>query len=175
LSGRRLLAWVLLAAWTVWAVALQSLFAAAMPAHFHFVPELAPVILLVLASRLETRDLPPAALVVALARSACGLEPPAAVLFGLLVLAGILRALRGVLELDGPATRATVAGAAAFALALWFDLVHGMRLGQLPAAPAWSALLPVALASSLAALVLAPLLRRLPGLSPLFVRRRSAW
>ncbi len=175
MNGRRLLAWCLLAAWTVWAVALQSLLAGAAAPHFSWVPELAPVMLLALASRLETRDLPLAAVVVGLARAACGLEPPAAVFFGLLILAGGLRILRGVLELEGPATRAVIAGLAVFVLVLWFEAVHSLRQGLVPESLPWLAFMRMALASSLAALLLAPAIRSLPGLSPLFMRRRSAW
>jgi hypothetical protein len=179
MTSRRLLAWCLLAVWTVWAVALQSLLTADAAPNLTWVPQMAPVIFLALASRLETRDLPIAALVVALARAACGLEPPASVLFGLLVLAGFVRVLRGVLELDGPATRAVLAGLTGLALACWFDLVHTMRLGFPPgqglATVAWHTFLPTALATALAALLLAPAIRRLPGLSPLWERRKSAW
>lgn len=179
MSGHRLLAWCLLGAWTVWAVALQSLLAASGQPILFWVPQMGPVIFLALASRLETRDLPVAAFIVALARAACGLEPPAAILFGLLVLAGFVRVLRGVLVLDGPVTRAVLAGMAALALALWLDVVHHMRLGFAPdpgpAAWPWGALFRTALATAAAALLLAPAIRRLPGLSPLWDRRRSAW
>jgi hypothetical protein len=160
--------WAALAAWCLALALAQSALAA--PARLGaWAPELVLVVLVALSAEARARDVLPLALCAALARIACSVEPAAAVLAGMLALAGALHLLRGVVELRDPLARAALALVAALALELWLALVQRARGAEgALAALAW----PAALATAACALACAPLVVRLPGLAPL---RRHAW
>ena len=175
--GRPLVTWILLAVWATWLSALQGIWASSTP----WAPDLAVALLVVLASRSGTGELSAVGLAVALGRIAVSIDPPAAVLAGLLGVAFGVRALRGVLEVGGPLSRAALAAAAAALFASWLGLVHDLRtagqagfvvpelLGLAARAAGWRP----AISTAVVALALGPVLAHLPGLSPL--SRRTKW
>lgn len=180
------LPWFLLAVWSTWISALQGL-ALQQPVLGAWVPDVGLVLLLSLGSRLERRDLPWVALAVALGRIAVGVEPVPAVLAACLGLALLVAGLRSVLEVTDPLARTLLAFLAALAVARWHALVLSTRAledaslyaGSLGAS--WTAVrgafgphaLTRALATAAVALVFAPGLAHLPGLTPL--RRKRTW
>ena len=181
MSRGPLLPWLLLALWSTWLHAAQGWLAQGLGP---WTPDLGLVLLLGLAAKLAPEQLPPLALAVGLGRLAVSVDPPAAVLAAVLGVTLLARGLRTMLELEGPLQRTLLAGACAALVAAWLEHVHLARAvhaagaaGALPrtfeglaaGAPTWR----LALATGLAALVLAPLLVRLPGLTPL--RRRRSW
>ena len=171
MTRARWISWLRLAVWSSWLAALHAwlVTAAASP---RWVPDVGVVLLVACATRFSARDVPKAALVVALARVAYSVEPPSALLAGFLAAALLVRAARSALELGGALARSLVAGGVAWTLATWLVFVHASRapsLGLGPAPPI-DRLTP-ALASALLALIAGPLLARLPGLSPLAGRR----
>ena len=161
------LAWLLLLVWSAWLLALQGLFAAR-AAVGAWTPDLGLVLLLGLGAGLGRRQAVLAALIVAGARTAFTSDPPLAVLVGYLAVIGVAGWLRGVLEIDRPLARVLVAAVLTLVLAAYWSLASRIALGPdalaLPP-PGWA--WTNALATGAAALVLAPLLMRLPGLSPL--------
>jgi hypothetical protein len=159
-----LLPWVLLAVWTAWMCALQGL----MPSSARV--DLGVILLVALSARMSAEDLHFGALVAGLARSAVSIDPPVAILSGLLGVAMITAAARSVVDLRSPWMRAPLCALGAFALALWLSIVHAVRHPELAQAPFSdrSLLVPsagAAFLTGLAALFLAPILERLPGLS----------
>ena len=174
MSSRPLLSWILLAVWSAWLHGLQGLWASGSP----WAADLGVVLLVVLAGRMQTADLPGMALAVALGRLAVSVDPPAAVLAGCFGWVVVARGARTVVEIHGLLPRAFLAGAGALVLAAWLGLVHELRLGG-TGAPASvlataSAAWPAALSTALLALVLGPALALLPGLSPLQKKRKWA-
>jgi len=167
-----LLAWALLALWSAWLHALQGQWAAASP----WAADLGMVLLVVLAARMPAGDLVKGGLAVALGRIAVTIDPPAAVLVGLLVPMAVFGALRSVVVIRAGPARAVLAGLASALLAWWLAHVHLVRAGGSPAGLAAS-LDPgawrTALSTALVALVLGPLFALLPGLA--LVTRRRAW
>lgn len=186
MSRSRLLPWLLLAIWTTWIAALQGLLRD-LPLLAPWVPDGALVLLLVLASRLETGDLPRLALVVALGRIAVSVEPPATVLAGTLAAVLVVRGLRSIVEVDDALMRTALALLGVLLLARWQGFVLATRTSAgasfhaaglsaswaeavEPFGPhAWSR----AAATALLALLAGPAFAHLPGLTPL--RKRRTW
>lgn len=170
-SRRSWLPWLMLLVWSAWlAVAQTALAAAGLPA-----PDLGLVLLVACAGRFDPRELPRVALCVALGRAAFAVEPAVALVAGYLAAGLVLRTLRMGIELHGLLPRAIVSAPLAGGLAFWLELVHRVRDGE-PAAAlgarAVQAVLPLALTTSLATVLLATPLLYLPGLTPL--RRRGS-
>lgn len=167
-----LLPWILLALWAAWLLALQGLLAQRLGA---WTPDLGVVLLLALVPRLGPEQLPALALVLGLARCGVSVDPPAAILAGVLGIAALVGMARGVLQLESPAARSLFAALGALLLALWLEGVARVRLPESDVLPTLWLLSQwrLALATGACAPLLAPLLVRLPGLTPL--RRRRAW
>jgi hypothetical protein len=169
-----LLAWLLVFLYALWIFALQGLLAGPR-ALGAWTPDLGLVFLLALGARIAPGRAPLAALVIALARSALAADPPLSLGAGYLGVAGFAGLLRSSLEIDRPLGRSLLAGISALALSS-FWLAAGPLAGAAGAGPGASEALqawtwPGAAASALCALLLAPLLGRLPGLRPLRRRR----
>lgn len=173
MKGPPLLAWALFGLYALWISALQGVLAAPR-ALGAWTPDLALVLLLAWGGRLGPGRAELAALVVALARASLGADAPAALVAGYLGAALFAGLLRSGLEVDGPFGRALVAGVSAAALGLLVVSARSVALAAAGAAVAveGARLVPLACASALAALLLAPLLQRLPGLATLKRRRR---
>jgi len=180
------LPWFLLALWATWISAFQGLLLE-QPALAPWVPDAGLVLLLSLCSRLERRDLTRVALVIALGRLAVSVEPAPAELAASLALALLVGGLRSVLEVGDMLARTLLALLAALALARWHALVLESRvladagLYAESLESSWSTargalgphVLSRAAATAAFALVFAPALAHLPGLTPL--RRRKTW
>ncbi|MBL8863125.1 MAG: hypothetical protein JNK02_14105 [Planctomycetes bacterium] len=169
-GGQRLLGWVL---FFVWAVSLSGLQALVWrDAASAFVPDAALVLAVVVLARAEASDLVPLAFLTACARAATSGEAPLVLVTGALGALFAALLLRGVLELSGALGRTIAALVAVFSFEAWIVLARGARAGAatLDAAGAAASAIPIALASALAALLLGPLLARLPGLTPLWSR-----
>jgi hypothetical protein len=169
----RLLGWLLLVAWLSWGFALQARLAAASAAG-PFVPEIGLVLSLAVLARLDEREAPVLALVVACARLPYSGEPVVALLAGTLGLALLGLAVRSVVELTGPLWRTITTGALVLVFDLWLAIVHGTRPeGTAAGIPVgFGSLIAVAFSSSLLMLFAGPTLAHLPGLTPL---RRRRW
>jgi hypothetical protein len=168
----RVLGWALFAVWSTWAFALQARLTAG-SGSAAFVPDVGLVLALSLLARLEERDLPILAVVVALTRSAFSSEPAIALLAGTLGLSLLAMAVRSVVELTGPLWRTITTAALVAAFDLWLAGAGAPRAGSVGAGPAISvgALLAVGISSGLLALFAGPALAHLPGLSPLRSRK----
>ena len=168
--GARRLAWVMLCFWAAALVALQS-WVAEQPALARWTPELGLVLLVALAGQRHFASLLWASFWLATTRLAFSIELPSAVLAGYLGVALLLRALCSVFELRGFLARALVSGSAAWLFLEWLAFVHSWHAGlsALPPSVAVAAnpIATSALASALCGVALGPLLRRLPGSSPL--------
>ncbi len=172
-----LLPWILLAVWSAWLHAAQGIWAGASP----WAPDLGMVLLVALATRVQARDLPTTALAVALGRLALSVDPPAAVLAGVLGVAALVGGLRTAIEVGGPLPRALLAAAATVLLAAWLGFVHDLHAARqaVLVMPGLSALggeavgWRAALSSASVSLFLGPALACLPGLTPL--KRRRGW
>ncbi len=168
-------AWVLLAVWSAWLHALQGVLGHV--ATGAWTPDLGLCLFVALAPRVAAADLPRAALLLALTRATFSVDPPVAIGAAYLAAGLATGSLRTVLDLRSAPFRTALALVLSVALSAWLGLAHDVRVadalqfaGQSAAwggRGAWS----VALATGAAALVLAPLLARLPGLSPLLQRR----
>jgi hypothetical protein len=164
--------WVLLALWSTWLHALQGTWWR----ESAWAPDLGVALFVVLAGRVPRDSLLATGVALALGRIAVTVEPPAAVLAGLLALQGLLAALRSVVVIRGAAARALLAGLSAALLAEWLALVHAARAS---AGSSWFTpeLDPpsarIALATAAAALILGPLFAWLPGMTPLV--RKKPW
>ncbi len=167
-----LLVWSLLALWSTWLHALQGHLAAAS----HWAPDLGMVLLVVLAARTPADALPKAGLAVALGRIAVTIDPPAAVLVGIIMPMLVFGGLRSVVVIREGVARAGLAALGSVLLALWLALVHEARSTSGSGA-AWFepridlGLWRTALATGVAAFVLGPVLAVLPGVAPLMRRR----
>jgi hypothetical protein len=136
------------------------------------------VLLLALEPRLAARDAFKVALIVALARLAFSADAPPAVLAGVFGAVALSRAVRSFVDVDRLVLRAALAGGSALFAGGLAAAAHLAReeaaLGP-EALPLGSGpVLHAAGATALAAAFAAPLLTRLPGLSP-FVRSRRAF
>ena len=168
----RLLGWVLLLVWLSWSFALQSRLASASPAG-PFVPEIGLVLALAVLARLDEREVPVLALVVALSRLPYSAEPLVALVAGALGLCLLALSVRSIVELTGPLWRTLTTGAFVAVFDLWLSIVHAARHASGPAGLAVgpASLLAVAFSSAALALFAGPALAHLPGLSPLRSRR----
>lgn len=167
------LAWLMLAVWASWFSALQAL-CVSRTFLGSWTPDLGLLLLVACAGRLHARDVPLATLVLALARLAYTVEPPAAVLAAFLATSVLCQVLRRIAELGNPAMRVGLSGLGALGLTLWFAFVHAARTGADPAGALSSALLPglaTATTSAVLGLLFLGSLVHLPGLTPLRERR----
>lgn len=168
--------WIMLAIWSSWASAAQGLLAH--PGRLHlWAPDLGLVLLIACAGRFESRDVPLAAIVVGLSRAAFSIEPPAALLFGLIAAGTIVVGVRSVAEVNGPLMRTAIAFVASWIFAAWLLFVHFVRVERADGAEPYSltflfSMWRGALVTALLALTLGPLLAYLPGLTRL---RRRRW
>jgi hypothetical protein len=105
----RILAWILFAVWSTWCFALQARLNS-VSSVAPFVPEIGLVLALSLLARLEEREAPILALIVALTRAAFSSEPAVVVLSGALGLSLLAMAVRSVVELTGPLWRTVTTG-----------------------------------------------------------------
>lgn len=183
LFSRGGLAWLLLAVWAAWLYALQGLvvhlggagsLALGVPPGA-WVPDLGLVLMLALAAELPASRVPLAALTVAAARAAVGIDPPVAVLAGYLGAASAYAALRRVV-VESRRLRVLATGLASLALGAW---LIAARAARLPDPPPPAELFPVgwyvpALFTALAAVFPGALLLRLPGLGGLLPSGRPA-
>ncbi|MCC7012580.1 MAG: hypothetical protein IT454_08470 [Planctomycetes bacterium] len=176
--------WVFVAVWLAWLHALQGALVERL-ALSSWVPDLALVLLLALAAKVERAHLAYLAAAYAAARCATSIDAPVAIVAAALALTTLARIWRGVVELGNPIPRALLAASCACALHVWFALVHHVRFVAAATAQAETAgrgfdplgelahAAPGAAASALVALVLGPWLARLPGLGAL--GRRRPW
>lgn len=168
-------AWILLAVWASWLSAAQGVVVAKSWLGA-WTPDLGLLLVLACAARFEPKDVPVAAVLVAVARCAHTVEPPAAVLAGMGAVTLVVLSVRRVAEVGRPLVRTAIAGGAALGLALWLALVHALRSGEPSPQAALAAALPAALAtacsSALFGYLFTPSLALLPGLSAL---RRQPW
>ena len=173
MSYARLIGWVVLCVWIVWLHAFQGLLSSD-PALGAWVPDLALLLVIGLASHLSERNFLALALVAALARIALSAHPAAAVLVGYLVIVRLAFGLRSVLDVSGVGMRALLGGVCVFGMNAWLAMVDRVRLDARVGTGflELSDLLPGALASAAAAFFIGPLLVHLPGLTPL---RKPRW
>ena len=171
------LAWVLLVVWCAWLLALQGLLASgASPGAplGAWTPDLGVVMLLALGPTQRGARMGLAVAIVSGARIAFTGDPPLAILVGYTAVAGVASRLRETLEIDRAVPRALLAALLALALSAYWMAAARIALGagtaEALSAPRWA--WASALGTGAAALVLAPLLVRLPGLSPF--RRQSS-
>jgi hypothetical protein len=178
-SRAALLPWALLTLWAVWLFALQAAVgrADALASLEPWVPDLGLVLLLALAARLPTGDLPWVGLCVGVARASLSVDPPAAVIAGYLGAVAVARAFRSVVEIKSPPAIGLFGFALAMGLSGWLGFVHAQRaaaeLGPGAALPALGGAWRSALATGVIAALFSAVLARLPGLSPLY--RRRVW
>ena len=169
---RRRLPWILLFLWAAWLFALQGL-AASSAGLGPWTPELGLVLLLALDGRVSPGRTRLAACLIAGARIAFSADPPLAVLAGYLGAVGFSGALREILDVDRGLARALLAGVLTLLLVGFWNLSRTLELaaeGLFAPAPglAWR----TAATTAIATLCLAPLLLRLPGITPLWRRAR---
>ena len=166
------LAWVILGVWCAWLLALQGGLASGATLG-PWTPDLGVVMLLALGPTHRGARMGLAVAVVAAARVAFTSDPALAVLVGYLAVAGVASWLLETIEIDRAVPRALLAALLALGLSAYWMAAARVALGagavQALAAPRWAG--ASALGTGAAALVLAPLFVRLPGLSP-FRRRR---
>jgi len=108
------------------------------------------------------------ALSIALARIATGADPPFAVLAGYLGVVGLSGPLRAIVLLDAPLARTLFAALCALCVGAYWVVASRiaepmLALGVGPLAANWRP----CIATGVGALLLAPFLKLLPGLSPL--------
>lgn len=177
------LAWILVTVWAAWAFAAHGALVTGSPAAA-WMPDFGLVLLISLAIELPRRDLPLAALAVTVARVAVSIDPPVAIFaaFGAVVV--LARSLRRALDLRGAGSRLVFAAVATLAVHVWLALVHDVRstaelaraadaLGRTRGiAAAFALAAPTALSSAIAAVLVGPLLVRLPGPAALIGRHR---
>jgi len=168
--GQRLVGWTLFFVWAMSLAGLQGLLTRHSAGSF--IPDAALVLSVVVLARAEAGDLGLIVLLTAFARAATSGEPPLVLLTGILgaLLAALL--LRGAFELSGPLGR-TLGTLAAAGFFQAFVLIASDARGAgstIDFVGAFGSAIPVAIASAIAALVLGPLLARLPGLTPLWSR-----
>jgi len=183
----------LFAVWVVWLVAAQSLAVSALSAVplvsvgggmgiGAWVPDLGLVLAVALVARGHPRDVPALAMLWGFARAAFAIDPPFAIFAGAAGVLVLARAMRSVVETHGALPRAFIAGACVLVFDAWLIAVHHVRheslwvsVGSSPLTGLVETLLaawPAAASTALCALVVGPMLARLPGLTPL---RRGRW
>jgi hypothetical protein len=167
-----LLAWFLIAVWSLWASALEARLAATFGP---FTPALGLMLALGLGARLGTAKFLGLALVGALGRAALSTEPFVAILAAFLGALLVLRALRSVLDVSSLWVLAVATAVAVFGAQGWSELVRESRLVHgvaLADGAIWRALAS-AFASALGMLLVGPAIAYLPGVTPL--KRNSPW
>ncbi len=170
----RSLAWLMLLVWGTWLSALQ----AALITHGFlgpWVPDLVLILLVALACQLHRRDVAPAALMLALTRTATSVDSAAAILAAFGLLAALLQGLRRLAESNRLSVRFVLVGGTALIWSSWLAVVRCAQLAESASVQSVSEqmapLLPGVLASACAGVVLFNALLRLPGMTPL---RRSS-
>ena len=166
-----LFAWLCLVVWAVWLFALQG--GLALSGFGRWTPDVGVVLLIALTARVSSARARWAAAWVALARISYGGDPPLAVLAGYLGFVGLCHVVRSAVELERPLVRALLCGLSAALLAWFWSSAHGMSrsthgVDVALASFAWTS----ALSTALVALACGGWLGALPGLSPLWTRRR---
>lgn len=172
MSGTPLFAWLCLFVWGTWIFALQGLLASSSLARW--TPDLGLLLLVALTLRLGPARARWAAAWVALLRIAFSADPPLAILAAYLGFVGACHFVREAIDLERPLARALLASVGALGSAWLWTSARALELAADGIhAPLERLAWPSALSTGLAALCLAPVLGRLPGLSPLARRRRS--
>lgn len=172
MSARTVFALVALALWTSWLCFAQGALSA-----LGWPSALLPDVVLVLAIALSTRAKQGRAFavlaVIALVRAAFAVETPLAVLAAFLTAGLVLEWLRRWFDFKDPFLCATCAFALSLGLGAWWRVVQHSRVASSRADVDWAplALLGAAAVTAFAALALAPLLSKLPGLRPLWRTR----
>lgn len=172
MTQSRLVAWFLIAVWSLWASALE---ARLVDAFGSFTPELGLMLVLGLGARLGTSQFLGLALVGALGRAALSTEPFVAILAAFLGALLALRALRSVLDVSSLWVLAIATAVAAGGAHGWSELVRESRLVHgvaLADGAVWRAL-AAAISSAVAMLLVGPAIAYLPGVTPL--KRNSPW
>jgi hypothetical protein len=169
MTSARALAWLVFLLWTAWLVAFQGLLATRAGA---FTPELGIAWYFAIAGRMRARETLLLALFVGGVRGAFSGDPTLAVLVGYGALGFLADLVRRSFDVDGTLLRAPLAFIAALALSAYWTLARSLALPQGEAASAFHLAFAFASSTALAALFLPPLLTRLPGLAPLWGRRR---
>jgi hypothetical protein len=173
----RALPWILLTLWAVWIYAFQAFFAAA--SWSAWVPDVALVLMLGLAARLPSADVPLVGLCVGVAGATVSVDPAASVLAAALGVVGMARGVRSVIEIKSPPVAGLLAFVATLCVRFWLAWVHETRIAlelgvSAPPSPGlWAAAWPGALTTALVAMLFGGVLAHLPGLTPL--RRRRPW
>lgn len=164
-----LITWCLFYVWYAWAIALQSYLAS--PERLGpWTPEFAIVLLIAVEGSLPKREAAGVAIGLALFRTVFSADPPFAALSGLLGLAWTLGAMRELLLIERVIARTTLAFLASLGFLTWLTFAHA-RADQVAFQPDLFAMLLTALGTASATLVGVPILRKLPGLTPLWQRR----
>jgi hypothetical protein len=157
-----LFSWCAFLLWGLWLLAFQGALASG-NGLAGWTPDLGLVLLIAVDRRLSRRHARVAALLLAVARAAVSADPPLALFAGYLGVVGLTGVLRAWLEIDRPLGRALVAALCAAGLALFWTLARAALVPGTSLPP--PQLVPSVLATAVAAVLLVPLLRRLPGLS----------
>jgi len=171
------LPWILLTLWAVWIYAFQAYFAAA--SWSAWVPDVGLVLMLSLAARLPSTDVPLVGVCIGVAGAAVSIDPSAGVLAAALGAVAIARGVRSVIEIKSPPVAGLLAFVVSLCVQFWLAWVHTTRIAlELGAsAPAsdglWAQAWPSALTTALVAMSCGGVLAHLPGLTPL--RRRRPW
>jgi hypothetical protein len=172
LSAKTLFALVALALWTSWlCFALGALCALGWPNAL--LPDLVLVLAIALSARAKHGRALAVVAVIAIVRAAFGVETPLAVLAAFLTAGLVLEWLRRWFDFQDPFLCATTAFALSLGLGAWWRIVQHSRGAGARADVDWAplALLGAAAVTAFAALALAPLLSKLPGLRPLWRTR----
>lgn len=155
----------------VWAAWLSGFQAVLVTSYGSWVPDVSLILLLALCAELDSRDVPFLCGVLAFARLTFTVEPVEATVCGLFVVGAAALGVRSVAEAGGPLVRTLWGGLAVLGYSSWLLFVHETRMGASLGLD-WRIAVPTAVSSALLALLLGPLLSRLPGLTPL---RRVRW
>ncbi|MBM3976891.1 MAG: hypothetical protein FJ299_07875 [Planctomycetes bacterium] len=173
MSAKLLFGLLALALWTSWLCFAQgALVALGWPSAL--LPDLVLVLAIVLSARASEGRALAALFVIALVRAAFGVEGPLAVLAAFLAAGLALEWLRRWFDFRDPFLCASSAFALSLLLGAWWRVVSAGRVWRAGIAVDWgfTPLLGAAAVTAVAALALAPLLARLPGLRGLW--RRAA-
>ncbi len=175
------ISWLMLAVWASWLTAAQSVLVAKTILG-PWVPDAGLLFVVVCASRFQARDVPRAALLLGIVRSAYTIESPAAVLAGFLAASLIVHGIRTYADVGGPVARAGLAAALVIAFDTWLVVAESLRSGAHVAGGAGGVMSAVmaampsffagAIATAIVGLAFGGALTHLPGLTPL---RRPRW
>ncbi|MCP3916767.1 MAG: hypothetical protein GY711_14520 [bacterium] len=181
MTRARWISWLMLAVWASWLTAAQSVLVAKTFLGA-WVPDVGLLFVVVCASRFETRDVPRAALLLGVVRSAYTVESPAAVLAGFLAASLVVHGVRTYADVAGPLARAALAASLVVLFDAWLVVAESLRGGAdagrgasgvgaalLGASPSFAA---GAIATAIVGIAFGGALTHLPGLTPL---RRPRW